>query len=310
MEIAYTIGLLINYTIPISSIFLGMISFYVYKLKKSPLVLSAIKFSSLSTAIFILNFLTYFFYLLPNNTQFDYYNLFVNLFIILILIWPIFYMDWCSKLFKFTIKRLKIYIVLIIINIIFILLDFLPINDNYFFNTYGAIMQKILVIIFLIDCGLQILLSKGRTPLLVKYFCILFTIYSIFLIIIYTYIEYNLLDDAQYISFNNWYIFFAILFLSWNILQTLLQFDFIKTRSIEIDDSIISALAKKYQITKREEEIMRYITKGYTYMEMSNLCNISYNTIKTHVYNLYQKLNVSGKVELINLIHDANIGIN
>lgn len=53
-------------------------------------------------------------------------------------------------------------------------------------------------------------------------------------------------------------------------------------------------------LTDREQEIVDYVAKGLNNKEIGEKLFISPNTVKNHIYNIYKKLNVKNKVELIN----------
>lgn len=46
---------------------------------------------------------------------------------------------------------------------------------------------------------------------------------------------------------------------------------------------------KKYDLTEREAEIWMLLRKEYTYQDIANILQISLNTVKTHVKNIYAK---------------------
>lgn len=56
----------------------------------------------------------------------------------------------------------------------------------------------------------------------------------------------------------------------------------------------------KFGITRREEEMLHYLSDGMSYQEVADKMFISLNTLKTHIYNTYEKLQVGNKVEAIN----------
>ncbi len=58
----------------------------------------------------------------------------------------------------------------------------------------------------------------------------------------------------------------------------------------------------RYKITKREEEVIRELCSGKSNREISESLYISLQTVKDHVYRIYQKTNVRNRVQLINLI--------
>jgi len=56
------------------------------------------------------------------------------------------------------------------------------------------------------------------------------------------------------------------------------------------------------KLTQRESEITALLLKGRTYKMIANELNLSENTIKTHIKNIYSKFSVQSKVELVNLL--------
>jgi len=59
---------------------------------------------------------------------------------------------------------------------------------------------------------------------------------------------------------------------------------------------------EEYKISKREEEVIRQLCEGKTNKEISETLFISLQTVKDHVYSIYQKTDVKNRVQLINLI--------
>lgn len=58
---------------------------------------------------------------------------------------------------------------------------------------------------------------------------------------------------------------------------------------------------KEFDLTKREQEILELLVKGYSYKMIADECCISYPTVNSHVSNIYSKLqvqSVSGAVSL------------
>lgn len=53
------------------------------------------------------------------------------------------------------------------------------------------------------------------------------------------------------------------------------------------------------ELTKREKEIVKLIHKGLNYRQIANQLCVSLNTIKTHVKNIFRKLKVKNKKQLI-----------
>jgi ligand-binding sensor domain-containing protein/DNA-binding CsgD family transcriptional regulator len=61
----------------------------------------------------------------------------------------------------------------------------------------------------------------------------------------------------------------------------------------------------KYNLSNREQEIARLVLKGKTNKEIEDQLYISISTVKNHVYNIYQKLGVKNRLELINFLQKS-----
>jgi len=60
----------------------------------------------------------------------------------------------------------------------------------------------------------------------------------------------------------------------------------------------------QYNISKREQEIIHLIMKGKSNKEIEENLYISIRTVKNHIYNIYKKLDVKSRWQLINLIQN------
>ena len=58
-------------------------------------------------------------------------------------------------------------------------------------------------------------------------------------------------------------------------------------------------------ITAREEEILKYMVKGWDSKRISLELNISVLTVRKHTANIYTKLHVQSKAEVMNLAHQS-----
>lgn len=81
--------------------------------------------------------------------------------------------------------------------------------------------------------------------------------------------------------------------------QTLLRplydtkYDSIYNKCIRIDQNMDL-------LTDQEKKIIKIVLTGRTYVETAEILNISINTLKTHMKNIFNKYNVNSKVELTN----------
>lgn len=57
--------------------------------------------------------------------------------------------------------------------------------------------------------------------------------------------------------------------------------------------------ARAYELTRREEDMLKLLLEGRTRAEIARELFVSGNTVKTHIRNLYRKMGVTGKDELV-----------
>lgn len=81
-----------------------------------------------------------------------------------------------------------------------------------------------------------------------------------------------------------------------------LQKHFVTSAIPEADTLTWAQFLKEHNITHREEEVIRHVSTGKSNKEISEALFISLQTVKDHVYRIYQKTDVKNRVQLINLI--------
>jgi DNA-binding NarL/FixJ family response regulator len=64
----------------------------------------------------------------------------------------------------------------------------------------------------------------------------------------------------------------------------------------------LDRFARKYSITRREKEIILLITAGKSNKDIAGSLYISEDTVKNHIYNIFQKTEVRNRSELISRI--------
>jgi DNA-binding NarL/FixJ family response regulator len=50
-------------------------------------------------------------------------------------------------------------------------------------------------------------------------------------------------------------------------------------------------------LTEREEQVLAHLSKGHAYKEIADLLNISFETVRTHIRSIYDKLHVHSRTE-------------
>jgi len=59
----------------------------------------------------------------------------------------------------------------------------------------------------------------------------------------------------------------------------------------------ISRAPEVQTLTEREEQVLSLLAKGHAYKEISDLMNISFETVRTHGRSIYEKLHVHSRTE-------------
>jgi DNA-binding NarL/FixJ family response regulator len=57
------------------------------------------------------------------------------------------------------------------------------------------------------------------------------------------------------------------------------------------------------KLSVREQEILQYLSKGYRYKEISGFLFVSTETIRKHIHNIYEKLQVNSRTDALNKVN-------
>lgn len=68
-------------------------------------------------------------------------------------------------------------------------------------------------------------------------------------------------------------------------------------------DGFVAWASKEYRLTPREKDVLHLTVRGYSFPSISAQLGISLNTTKEHAKNIYVKLNVHSKQELIDMAY-------
>ena len=66
----------------------------------------------------------------------------------------------------------------------------------------------------------------------------------------------------------------------------------------------VTEATEHYNLTKRESMILRRLMQGHNNNQISDELQISVNTLKKHVLNIYRKLNINNRVQLFKAIKE------
>ena len=68
------------------------------------------------------------------------------------------------------------------------------------------------------------------------------------------------------------------------------------------EENVLSVLSEQADLTESERGVFKWLAKGYSLRQVAAELGITENAAKYHRHNIYQKLNVSSRQELINLV--------
>ena len=67
------------------------------------------------------------------------------------------------------------------------------------------------------------------------------------------------------------------------------------------------SLPTPLDVSPREIEVLQLLVDGYNYKDIGDKLFISYNTVKKHIANIYEKLHVTSKAQAIKVSHYFNL---
>ncbi len=110
------------------------------------------------------------------------------------------------------------------------------------------------------------------------------------------------LEDMGFAVFND-VIFYPYAFLAINLFFIRYFVAFLRgARTNEDGAPDVREIVARYDVSAREAEVLELIVLGKSRVEVGAALFISENTVKTHVANLYRKLGVSSREQLVELI--------
>lgn len=73
-------------------------------------------------------------------------------------------------------------------------------------------------------------------------------------------------------------------------------------KRISIDERL-DEVAEEYELTGRERDLVKLIYEGKSNGEIAELLFISQSTVKTHVYNIFKKLQIKNRGGINNIVN-------
>ena len=66
-----------------------------------------------------------------------------------------------------------------------------------------------------------------------------------------------------------------------------------------VSPEILASFCSRHDISKREQEIIELVIKGKSNQQIEEILFISLRTVKTHLYNIYQKVGIKNRLQLL-----------
>ncbi len=166
-----------------------------------------------------------------------------------------------------------------------------------------AIMLIINIINFMRDIHTKLQrLYVGITSLII---IIGGTIYTVSMNALYT-SEYNSGWQSESTDFTGIYILIISLLSFLFVFKEDFSPLFFRSPDLKESDNPILVTAALHQLTVRECEVLTLLYKGMHNPEIATALNISPNTVKKHVQNIYEKTGVNSRMEIVYLINLKN----
>jgi len=100
---------------------------------------------------------------------------------------------------------------------------------------------------------------------------------------------------------TSWFAVLVLLFVASGIFSVVRMW--LKLRSsFRVVGDRADRIIDGYGLTAREQEILRLVLQGLSNKDIEKKLFISASTVRNHIYNIYQKLGVKNRLELVNLI--------
>ncbi len=94
-----------------------------------------------------------------------------------------------------------------------------------------------------------------------------------------------------------------VLYLAWNI-TAVLGFVRYLTHPVDVfaDAGVPASALERYGISPREAEVILQLSRGLSNKEIAERLNVSFTTVRTHVYNVFKKTGAASRVELLRIL--------
>ena len=73
------------------------------------------------------------------------------------------------------------------------------------------------------------------------------------------------------------------------------------------DEAMHKQFKAIFRLTRREEDVLSYLITGKPNKGIAQSLSIAVRTVKTHITNIYKKLGVANKIQMVNVLKNFNL---
>ncbi|MCX7820241.1 MAG: LuxR C-terminal-related transcriptional regulator [Brevinematales bacterium] len=285
------------------AIFLSFFAFLKYKNKVSVTHL----FFQILLFLFVFTHTVYFYFFVINFNRFNYVFL-LNVVYVILLGWlcyivPILTFSLVGKEMKKIFERFLLFFPISgVLNVTIVFL--LKLNEK--FTEFLIYLYSLLLILIILFSLWLIITNISKMEKQIKN--IMLKIVSVVILFLP-----GFLVDANFEILQNRlkvipkvFNFIGLFYIVWNVFT--IYYAFIFLSSITDNSSVINVLPKDflvyYNITEREKKILEMLLSGYTNKEIAHKLCLSEGTIKNYIYVIFQKLNISNRMQIVRKVSE------
>ena len=219
--------------------------------------------------------------------------LFLFLFFIVVLFREIF-----GKPLTPNIKKVSLITgVIIVVIVTFGYIDFFRQNSSIITKTISMVLKILIPLIFLSGVSQGFFYLKEIKDLQHRRILLIFTLLFLG---IFSFVSINLILISGLLYKISTLLPWGLILLIFMV-KKMNEFYLLRPDSLKKSKSLEKTY-KKFQITMREQEIISLICAGKSNRDIEDVLFISLQTVKNNIYNIFKKLKVKNRVELINFI--------
>ncbi|MCR5494010.1 MAG: helix-turn-helix transcriptional regulator [Treponema sp.] len=86
-------------------------------------------------------------------------------------------------------------------------------------------------------------------------------------------------------------------------LENMLSKIIFQKKSSQTGEEVFTRAVENFSLSAREIDVLKLLADGRSNIDISELINVSVSTVKKHVYNIFNKVGVNSRTQLLNMIY-------